>query len=149
MIQLDSVMKTFEEVFNEAIKEYGTNCDEAFAKVMFNAGQATSIGDWLKTITDWTDCLQLAQLILIKLVHVGIDMNAAEIVLSVIMNHNDSKYCARMAIQYSEEGEKTLNEKASELANKILSESDDLDTREKLKRAVLAGFNLHHEDFDD
>lgn len=142
-------MKTFEEIYNEAIKENGTNCGETFAKAMFKAGQGISIGDWLKTVTNWNDCLQLAQFLLIKLANEGIEMNAAELVLSVIMDHNDSKYRARLAIQYSEEGEKTLEEKADELANKILSASDRCDIGEKLKKAVLAGYNLHHEDFDN
>lgn len=142
-------MKTFEEVYLEVVEKNGTNEGMNFALAMFKAGQDTSIGDWLTKVTDWNDCLQLAQFLLIKATREGIDMNAAELVLSVTMNHNDSKYHARMAIQYSEEGEKTLEEKASELAGKILSGSGDLDTREILKKAVLAGFNLHHEEFDD
>ena len=142
-------MKTFEDIYNEALEKNGTNAGESFALDMFKAGQDTSIGDWLTRVTDWDDCLQLAQFLLIKATREGIDMNAAELVLSVTMNHNDSRYHARMAIQYSEEGEKTLEEKAGELADKILAGTGDLDTREKLKRAVLAGFNLHHEEFDD
>jgi putative two-component system response regulator len=41
-------------------------------------------------------------------------------------------------------------EKAYELADKILQEdSSNHDSREQLKKAILAGYNLHHEDFDD
>ena len=55
-----------------------------------------------------------------------------------------------MAIQYTREGETSLEEKAYELADKILQEdSSNQNTREKLKKAILAGYNLHHEDFDD
>ena len=142
-------MKTFEEVYNEAITENGTNCDKTFARVMFEAGQGVSIGEWLKTVTDWNDCLQLAQFLLIRMTKEGIDMNAAELVLSIVMDHNNLKYKSRLAIQYSEEGKVTLDEKAYELADKILSNSSDNNIREELKRAVLAGYNLHHEDFDD
>lgn len=77
-------------------------------------------------------------------------MNAAELVLSVEMNHENSRYKTRMAIQYTREGKKSLEEKAYGLADKILhGNSSDHDYREELKEAILAGYNLHHEDFDD
>ena len=80
----------------------------------------------------------------------GIDMNASELVLSVEMNHENSRYKSRMAIQYTKEGEKSLEEKAYGLADKILQEdSSNQNIREELKKAILAGYNLHHEDFDD
>lgn len=104
----------------------------------------------MQTLTDWNDCISLAQFLLIKMAKEGIDMNAAELVLSILMNHNDSRYRARLSIQYSKEGEKTLEEKAYELVDKMLSNgSGNCDIREELKKAVLAGYNLHHEDFDD
>ena len=63
---------------------------------------------------------------------------------------SDSAPTATMAIQYTREGETSLEEKAYELADKILQEdSSNQNTREKLKKAILAGYNLHHEDFDD
>ena len=69
--------------------------------------------------------------------------------LKWIMKTQDIK--SRMAIhQYSREGETSLEEKAYELADKILQEdSSNHDSREQLKKAILAGYNLHHEDFDD
>ena len=92
----------------------------------------------------------MAQFLLIKMTREGIDMNASELVLSVEMNHENSRYKSRMAIQYTREGETSLEEKAYELADKILQEdSSNQNTREKLKKAILAGYNLHHEDFDD
>ena len=70
--------------------------------------------------------------------------------ISVEMNHENSRYKSRMDIQYSREGEMSLEEKAYELADKILQEdSSNHDYREQLKKAILAGYNLHHEDFDD
>lgn len=104
---------------------------------------------WMQTLTDWNDCIPLAQCLLIKMAKEGINMNAAELVLSILMNHNDSRYRARLSVQYSKEGEKTLEEKAYELVDKMLSNgSGNCDIREELKKAVLAGYNLHHEDFD-
>ena len=47
-----------------------------------------------------------------------------------------------MAIQYSREGETSLEEKAYELADKILQEdSSNHDSREQLKKAILAVVN--------
>lgn len=143
-------MKTFKEIYEETVKNNGCNTGERFAKSMFEAGQASGIDEYLKGITSWSDCIQLAQFLLIKMTREGIDMNAAELVLSIEMDHKNSKYKSRMAIQYSREGETSLEEKAYELADKILQEdSSNHDSREQLKKAILAGYNLHHEDFDD
>ena len=77
-------------------------------------------------------------------------MNAAEIALSQTMDCEGEKYNTRMTIQYSKVGEKTLEERAYEIADRMLSSgSENCDLREELKKAVLAGYNLHHEDFDD
>ncbi len=55
-----------------------------------------------------------------------------------------------MAIQYSKVGKKTLEERAYEIADRmIFSRSDNCDIREELKTAILTGYNLHQEDFDD
>lgn len=96
------------------------------------------------------DRFKLMQFILLTLSEEAIRMNAAEIVLSQIMDCEGGKYNTRMAIQYSEVGEKTLEERAYEIADRMLSSgSANCDLREELKKAVLAGYNLHHEDFDD
>ena len=143
-------MKTFKEIYEETVKNNGCNTGETFAKSMFEAGQKSGINEYLKGITSWENCFQLAQFLLIKMTREGIDMNASELVLSVEMNHENSRYKSRMAIQYTKEGEKSLEEKAYELADKILQEdSSNHDSREQLKKAILAGYNLHHEDFDD
>ena len=143
-------MKTFKEIYEETVKNNGCNAGETFAKSMFEAGQKSGINEYLKGITSWKDCFQLAQFLLIKMTRAGIGMNAAEVSISVEMNHENSRYKSRMAIQYSREGETSLEEKAYELADKILQEdSSNYDSREQLKKAILVGYNLHHEDFDD
>ena len=140
------IMNTHKDV----VKKNGCNAGETFAKSMFEAGQKSGINEYLKGITSWEDCFQLAQFLLIKMTRAGIGMNAAEVAISVEMNHENSRYKSRMAIQYSREGETSLEEKAYELADKILQEdSSNHDSREQLKKAILAGYNLHHEDFDD
>ena len=94
-------MKTFKEIYEEIVKNNGCNTGETFAKSMFEAGQKSGINEYLKGITSWEDCFQLAQFLLIKMTREGIDMNASELVLSVEMNHENSRYKSRMAIQYT------------------------------------------------
>lgn len=96
------------------------------------------------------DLVKLMQFILMTLSKEAIRINAAEIALSQTMDCEGEKYETRMAIQYSKEGEKTLEERAYEIADRMLSSgAENYDIRNELKKAVLAGYNLHHEDFDN
>lgn len=107
---------------------------------------------FLKNVLDegGKSLVRLMQFVLIKLSEDAIRMNAAEVVLSQIMAFEGEKYNTRMAIQYSKVGEKTLEERAYEIADRMLSlVSENCDLREELKKVILAGYNLHHEDFDD
>lgn len=96
------------------------------------------------------ELFRLMQFILMKLSEEAIQMNAGEVALSQILNYEGEKYNTRMAIQYSKVGEKTLEERAYEIADRmLLSGSGNCDLREEMKKAILAGYNLYHEDFDD
>lgn len=96
------------------------------------------------------EMLKLMQFVLMKLSEEAIQMNAVEVVLSQVLNYKGEKYNTRMVIQYSKVGEKTLEERAYEIADRmLLSGSGNCDLREELKKAVLAGYNLYNEDFDD
>ncbi len=93
---------------------------------------------------------RLMQFVLMKLSEEAIRMNAGEVALSQIMNYEGEKYNTRMAIQYSKVGEKTLEERACKIADRmLLSGSGNCDLREELKKAILAGYNLYHKDFND
>lgn len=96
------------------------------------------------------DLFRLMQFVLVELSKEAIRMNAGEVVLSQILNYEGEKYNTRMAVQYSQVGEKTLEERAYEIADRmLLSGSGNCDLREELKKAVLAGYNLHHEDSNE
>lgn len=96
------------------------------------------------------ELVRLMQFVLMKLSEEAIQMNAGEVALSQILNYEGEKYNTRMAIQYSKVGEKTLEERAYEIADRmLLSGSGNCDLREEMKKAILAGYNLYHEDFDD
>lgn len=112
--------------------------DQAVCKFLNNAAEECG-----------NDLFRLSQFVLMKLSEEAIRMNAGEVVLSQIMNYEGEKYTTRMSIQYTKVGEKTLEERACEIADRmLLSGSGNCDLREELKKAVLAGYNLHHEDFD-
>lgn len=94
--------------------------------------------------------LVLTQFMLLQWSKEAIRINAAEVALEQKIDHEDEQYNTRMSIQYSKVGEKSLEEHAYELVDRMLSTgSADCDIREELKKAVLAGYNLHIEDFED
>nr|DAY94247.1 MAG TPA: hypothetical protein [Caudoviricetes sp.] len=96
------------------------------------------------------DMVKLMQFVLLKLSEEAIRINAGEIALSQTMDYEGEKYNTRMAIQYTKAGKKSLDERAYELVDRMLSAgSKDSDLREELKKAIMAGYNLYHEDFDD
>lgn len=93
--------------------------------------------------------LQLTQFMLLQWSKESIKINATEVALSQVIDHEGEQYNTRMAIQYSKVGEKTLEERAYEIADRMISSgSANCDIREELKKAILAGYNLHQEDFD-
>ena len=107
---------------------------------------------FLKNIADegGEQLLKLTQFMLLRWSEEGIRINAGEIALAQVINHEGEQYSTRMVIQYSKVGEKTLEERAYEIADRMISSgSDNCDIREELKKAILAGYNLYHEDFDD
>ena len=107
---------------------------------------------FLKNIADegGEQLLKLTQFMLLRWSEEAIRINAGEIALAQVINHEGEQYNTRMAIQYSKVGEKTLEERAYEIADRMISSgSDNCDIREELNKAILAGYNLHLEDFDD
>lgn len=109
------------------------------------------VAEFLSSINDWEDCFLLTQFVLTKLSKEAIKMNAGETALSQDMEYQDKRYMTRMSIQWSEIGViKSIEERAYEMADRMLSTgSANCDIREELKKAILLGYNLHVEDFND
>ncbi|WP_455642003.1 hypothetical protein [Parabacteroides johnsonii] len=106
---------------------------------------------FLKNVVDegGEPLLKLTMFMLLRWSEEAIRINAGEIALAQMIDHDGERYNTRMAIQYSKVGEKSLEERAYELVDRMLSAgSANCDIREELKKAVLAGYNLHHGDFD-
>lgn len=96
---------------------------------------------FLKNIADegGEQLLKLTQFMLLRWSEEGIRINAGEIALAQVINHEGEQYSTRMAIQYSKVGEKTLEERAYEIADRMISSgSYNCDIREELKKAILA-----------
>lgn len=107
---------------------------------------------FLKNIADegGKQLLMLTQFILLQWSKEAIRINAAEVALVQVIDHEREQYNTRMAIQYSKVGKKSLEERAYELADRMISNAAvNCDIREELKKAILAGYNLYKEDFDD
>ena len=109
------------------------------------------VAEFLSSINDWKDCFLLTQFVLTKLSKEAIKMNAGETALSQDMEYQNKRYMTRMSIQWSEIGViKSIEERAYEMADRMLSTgSANCDIREELKKAILLGYNLHVEDFND
>lgn len=107
---------------------------------------------FLKNIVDegGEQLFKLTQFMLLQWSTEAIRINAAEVAMAQVIDYEGEQYNTRMAIQYSKVGEKSLEERSYELVDRMLSAgSANCDIREELKKAVLAGYNLYHEDFDD
>lgn len=107
---------------------------------------------FLKNIVDegGEQLFKLTQFMLLQWSTEAIRINAAEVAMAQVIDYEGEQYNTRMAIQYSKVGKKSLEERSYELVDRMLSAgSANCDIREELKKAVLAGYNLHHEDFDD
>lgn len=109
------------------------------------------ISKFLKNLRDegCQGLFRLTQFIIMRWSEEAIDINAGELSMSQTMEYKGKRYTTRMAIQYSVAGEKTLEERAGEIADRMVANgSENCDIREELKKAVLAGYNLYREDFD-
>lgn len=94
--------------------------------------------------------LVLMQFTLAKMAEDAITMNAGEIALAQDMVIKNKKYHCRMSVQVTSSDKQNLEDRAYEIVDKMLASASSGDiTRDLLQKAVLAGYNLHHEDFDD
>lgn len=108
------------------------------------------IGEFLDSISDWNDCFRLTQFVLMKLSKEAIKMNAGELALSQSMIYKGFNYKTRMSIQYQKEGfPNDLEERVSDMVDKLMDQYPNEPLEDLLNKAVLAGYNLHIEDFDD
>lgn len=107
------------------------------------------IDEFLDSIKNWKDCLALTKFVLMKLSQEAISMNAGELALSQSLSHNGERYMTRMSIQYSKHDEKSLENRSLDLAEKISKQYPNESGLSLLQKAVISGYNLHLDDYDD
>lgn len=108
------------------------------------------ICEFLDSMNDWKSCFKLTQFVLMKLSEEAIRMNAGELALSQVMIYKGFNYRTRMSIQYQKEGfPNDLEERVSDMVDRLMGQYPDEPLEDLLNKAVLAGYNLHIEDFDD
>lgn len=107
------------------------------------------IDEFLNSIKNWEDCLALTTFVLMKLSQEAISMNAGELALSQSLSHNGEIYMTRMSIQYSKQDEKSLENRSLDLAEKIAKQYPNESELSLLQKAVISGYNLHLDDYDD
>lgn len=110
------------------------------------------VSKFLKKVSEegGENLLMLMQFTLGKMAEEAIAMNAGEIAIAQDMVIKNKKHHCRMSVQVTSSDKQSLEDRAYEIADKLLASTSTGDiTRDILQKAVLVGYNLHHEDFDD
>lgn len=143
-------MKKFEDIYAELVKEHGSDSGEEFAKAMFNAGSDVSFTQNLKDlVTNEEIMVSLLTFNAIAMAERAVKVNAADLSISTELTINEKKYFTRLSsITFSAE-KKTLEERAVEIAKNILNSTVIYDFEAVLSNAILAGYNLRKEDFEE
>ena len=143
-------MKKFEDIYAELVKEHGGDSGEEFAKAMFNAGSDVSFTQNLKDlVTNEEIMVSLLTFNAIAMAERAVKVNAADLSISTELTINEKKYFTRLSsITFSAE-KKTLEERAVEIAKNILNSTVIYDFEAVLSNAILAGYNLRKEDFEE
>ena len=143
-------MKKFEDIYAELVKEHGSDSGEEFAKAMFDAGRDVSFTQNLKDlVTNEEIMVSLLTFNAIAMAERAVKVNAADLSISTEITINENKYFTRLSsITFSAE-KKTLEERAVEIAKNILNSTVIYDFEAVLSKAILAGYNLRKEDFEE
>lgn len=127
-------MKTFEEIYRDAAVRNGCNAGKTFARVMFEEGMSQNLERCMdRAAGSHTDLMAFAGWFGKRLARESVRCNATRF----------------GTVTFCTEEKKSLEERAEEIAGRLLSSglSDDLKTL--LKEAVLTGYDLQKDDFDE
>ena len=113
-------MKTFEEIYRDVTERSGCNSGETFARAMFEEGMRQNL-----------ECCM--------------DKPAGSYITI-----EGKRYTTRFGtVTFSTEEKKSLAERAEEIAERLLSSGPAHDLKAVLKEAVLTGYDLQKDDFDE
>ena len=149
--QKNRIMKTFEEIYRDVTERSGCNSGETFARAMFEEGMRQNLERCMdKAAGSYTDLMAFAGWFGNRLAMESVRCNAARVNFSQDITIEGRKYTTRFGtVTFCTEEKKSLEERAEEIAGRLLSSglSDDLKTL--LKEAVLTGYDLQKDDFDE
>lgn len=149
--QKNRTMKTFEEIYRDAAVRNGCNAGRTFARVMFEEGMSQNLERCMdRAAGSHTGLMAFAGWLGKRLARESVRCNAARVNFSQDITIEGRKYTTRFGtVTFSTEEKKSLEERAEEIAGRLLSSglSDDLKTL--LKEAVLTGYDLQKDDFDE
>lgn len=140
----------FKDVYAELLKKHGTDAGEIFAEAMFNAGREVSLKQNLDEISRNEQTAQELMIVTACIMAKRtVQFNAGEISISIKQNIEDSIYNVRLCCNVFGPGCKTVEERAKEIAKELLCSTAIYSMEDSLTEAVLKGYNLHKEDFDE
>lgn len=146
-------MKEFEKVYEELIKKYEGNADKAFAKEIYEAGRSVSFTQNLSdTVKNDEMAIKLMSFTAMTMAERSIKMNAADMSISTELEIEHMKYFTRLSSITLKADKKPLEKRAHEIAKNIFKINEIYsieDVQTMLEKAVLAGYNLRKEDFEE
>lgn len=143
-------MKTFEEIFAEEYENTGCLNYKGFARKMYDRGAKNGFNQFLMDAEkDHSLYIDLARYLAVRLAKEAVKCNAADISLSLDIEVEGKKYFTRLSSITFLSETKNLDERAMEVARNLLNSSVICSMEDILAKAVLLGYNLRKEDFDD
>lgn len=146
-------MKEFEQIYEELIKKYEGNTGKAFATEIYEAGRNVSFTQNLKDAVKKDEiAIKLMSFTAMIMAERSVKMNAADLSVSTELEMEHMKYFTRLSSITFKADKKPLEKRAREIAKNIfkineINSIDDVQTM--LEEAVLAGYNLRKEDFEE
>lgn len=146
-------MKEFEQVYEELIKKYEGNTGKAFATELYEAGRNVSFTQNLKDAVKKDEiAIKLMSFTAMIMAERSVKMNAADLSVSTELEMEHMKYFTRLSSITFKADKKPLEKRAREIAKNIfkINEINSIDdVQAMLEKAVLAGYNLRKEDFEE
>lgn len=146
-------MKEFEQVYEELIKKYEGNTGKAFATELYEAGRNVSFTQNLKDAVKKDEiAIKLMSFTAMIMAERSVKMNAADLSVSTELEMEHMKYFTRLSSITFKADKKPLEKRAHEIAKNIfkINEINSIDdVQAMLEKAVLAGYNLRKEDFEE
>lgn len=143
-------MKTFEEIYADTVKQLNCNYGEEFAKAMFNAGKDVNLAQNLEEAAkDSNFFITLLSYVMQLLAKRACETNASEICMSTRIKVDGTYYKTYLSSVTFDDGDKSFEDRAAEIAEHILSSTPICDFKDVLIKAILAGFDLRKEYFEE